>query len=103
MAKLVSTTVIVATVGKGNEGDLYPVLAWLRDTCIPDCRPLYNVMNDHHDEKCKAAALVKHEMDDGSHIYELVLQYGHLEIRTRTGVNRQAPTIGSFIKHLTQV
>jgi hypothetical protein len=103
MDKVLSTTVVVAAVDKGKDDDFYPVLAWLRDTCIPDIRPLYNVMNDHYDDELKAAALVKHQMEDGSHVYELVLHHGHLEKRVRSGIMRQAPTLATFIKHLTQV
>lgn len=103
MAKVVATTVVVAAVDKGKEEDFYSVLAWLRDTCIPDVRPLYNVMNDHYDDDLKAAALIKHQMDDGTHAYELVLHYGHLEIRTRAGLARKSPSLASFIKQITQV
>lgn len=103
MDKVLSTTVVVAAVDKGKDDDFYSVLAWLRDTCIPTVRPLYNVMNDHYDDELKAAALIKHQMEDGSHVYELVLHYGHLEKRIRAGVPRKAPSMASFIKQLTQV
>lgn len=101
MAKIVSSEVMIAAVDTGNEDDMYPVLAYLRDTCIPLVRPLHAPMRDICYDGCKAAGLVKHQMDDGSTTYELIVWHHHLEKRFRADFPRRTPTLDAFNKHIT--
>lgn len=87
---------VVGAVEKGNGAlDFYPVLAWLRDTCIPDCRPLYNVLNEHYDEHLKAAALMRHTYGEDT-TYELVIIHNHMLKRFTSHMCRKAPTWSEF-------
>lgn len=101
--KAVSATVLIAAVDAGKEEDLYPVMAYLRDTCVPSLRPLYAPMQALCFAGCKAAAVVKYDMDDSTSRYELVVQRGHLETRIKSTVHRQTPTLGEFTKYLTEI
>lgn len=91
-----STTTVVGAVAKGNgASDFYPVLAWLRDTCIPNARPLYNPMNEHFDDNLQAAVLLNHDGWRGN-TYELVIIHNHMVKRFTPHMSRQAPSWSEF-------
>lgn len=88
--------VIVATVRIDNVDDHYDLYSYLRDSCTPTIRPLFNCLADHYDDKLKAAALIKR--DDGLH--ELVIWSGYAEVRFKASVPRNPPTVEEFTTHL---
>ncbi|MNO19227.1 hypothetical protein D3C76_89550 [compost metagenome] len=91
-----STTPVVGAVSHGNGAlDFYPVLAWLRDTCVPECRPLHSVLNDHYDDQLMAAVVLRHYDGRGS-THELVIIHNHLLKRFTSHMCRQAPTWSEF-------
>lgn len=91
--------VIAATVRIDNVDDHYDLYSYLRDSCTPAIRPLFNCLADHYDDKLKAAALVEHRV--GHHVvYELVIWYGYAEVRFRAGIPRNPPTLDDFTTHL---
>jgi hypothetical protein len=102
MTVVVSTNLVIARVDTGKDGDFYDVHAWLRDTCIPACRPLYNELDNLYDDDLKAAALVKHNMSDGTTEYELIVHHGCMEKRFKCGVPRKAPKLPDFIRQIIQ-
>lgn len=90
------TTVVVGAVGKGNGADdFYPVLAWLRDTCYPNARPLFKMMSDHYDEGLMAAVVLHHE-NWGEKSYELVVLHEHMLKRFTSQMCRTAPSWEEF-------
>lgn len=103
MAKLVATEALIVAVDKGLEDDMYPVMAYLRDTYIPLLRPLYTQMQTLCFTGCKAAGVVKHTMDDGSVTYELIVILAHIEHRYKVHLKRAVPTKGEFTDYITQV
>lgn len=93
------TTVIITAVDKGDaDADFWPLIQWLRDTCIPDVRPLYNVFYEHFntEEWCKAATLLQHK-DGRKTTYELVILHNHLIKRFTSCMARRAPTAEQFL------
>lgn len=103
MAKLVSSEVLIAAVDTGREDDMYPVMAYLRDTYIPLLRPLYLQMQNVCFAGCKAAGVVKHTMDDNAVTYELIVILAHIERRYKVHVKRAVPTLSEFTDYITQV
>lgn len=91
--------VIIATVRVDNVDDHYDLYAYLRDSCTPSVRPLFNCLRDHYDDKLKAAALVEHRSGQQV-IYELVIWHGYAEVRFRAGAPRNPPTVEEFTTHL---
>lgn len=92
--------VVLATVRVDDKTDHYELYSYLRDSCVPNIRPLYNYMADHYNDDLKAAALLKYELDSGQSIYELVIWSGYAEVRYRIGIPRKPPTLEQFIEHL---
>lgn len=92
MARIAFTEIIVSAVGT----DFYVVHSWLRDTCIPEVRPLYNAFNDYHDRKLKAAALLKHTLDDNTTRYELVIEHAAFIGTFQVTGSRSTPTLEEF-------
>jgi len=91
------TTVVVGAVDAGNgPEDFYAVFAYLRDTCSPSQRPLYNAIRDHMDEHLKAAALLQHAFPGGERSYELVILHNHLLKRFTLSSTREAPSMDLF-------
>lgn len=97
---VINTSVLIAAVDDGDlTRDFYPVKAWLRDTCIPAVRPLYNELCNVDDHGLKAVALLEHTMTDGSSVYELLIHHGCFEKRIRATVPRHVPTLADFVDY----
>lgn len=92
------SSILVAAVNEGDvDTDFYPVSAYLRDSSIPNVRPLYNVFQQHYDDRLKAAALVHHPAGT----YELVMLHNHMLKRFVSELTRTAPDYESFINRFT--
>ncbi len=84
----------VISHGTSTEGEdsLYRVLAYLRDACRPDLRPLYNKLNELIGPDLHSAQIVCHQLGYGREKYELVVNYQCYEIRY-TVIGRHPLTI----------
>lgn len=78
------------------ELDFYSIKAYLRDTCEPTVRPLYDILIKHMDDRLLAAVLIKHEFTDRR--YELVLQHDNMIKRFSSNMARQAPSWNEFMR-----
>lgn len=88
-------------VSVDRAGGFYDMEAWLRDTCIPDVRPLYNVFLEQRTPQLKGASVVAARLPGGHSFYKLLLLQGGV-VSTFTAVGRVEPTTANDFKQLIE-